>query len=62
MVFDSGQMIASYLRLTPGNPQVHFPHLFLIDRDGYIRNDFGADDEKALSADALSGEIEKLVK
>src|SRR5579871_3390094 len=41
IVFDSGQVIASYLDVTPANPQVHFPHLFVIDGKGMIRNDYG---------------------
>jgi peroxiredoxin len=62
VVFDSGQMIASYLRVTPANPQIHFPHLFLIDKDGYIRNDFDGTDDKAMTLDGLSAEIEKLLR
>ena len=62
IVFDSGQMIASYLRVTPSNPQIHFPHLFLIDGDGMIRNDFEGTDEKAMSFDGLTAEIDKLLK
>jgi len=62
IVFDSGQMITSYLRVTPSNPQVHFPHLFLIDKDGYIRNDLDGTDEKAVTADGISAEIDKLLK
>jgi peroxiredoxin len=60
MVFDSGQMIASYLEVTPSNPQVHFPHLFVIDKNGMIRNDFDGTDDKLLTAEALSAEIDKL--
>jgi peroxiredoxin len=30
IVFDSGQVIASYMKVTPANPQIHFPHLFLL--------------------------------
>lgn len=62
MVFDSGQMIASYLKVTPENPEVHFPHLFLIDGNGTIRNDFEGTDEKALTPEGISSEIDKLLK
>ena len=55
-------MITSYLRVTPSNPQVHFPHLFLIDGDGMIRNDFDGTEDKTMTLDGLSGEIEKLMK
>lgn len=61
MVFDSGQVIASYLEVTPSNPQVHFPHLFVIDKNGMIKNDFDGTDDKFLTADALSVEIAKLL-
>ena len=62
MVFDSGQVIASYLKVTPANPQVHFPHLFVIDKAGTIRSDFDGADDQALSVASLSGEIDKLLK
>lgn len=62
IVFDSGQMIASYLRVTPSNPEIHFPHLFLIDKDGYIRNDFDGTDEKLMTLEGLSAEIDRLLK
>jgi peroxiredoxin len=62
IVFDSGQMITSYLRVTPTNPQVHFPHLFLIDKEGTIRNDFDGTEDKAMTMEGLSPEIDKLLK
>ena len=49
LVFDSGQMIMSYLKVTPQNPRIHFPHLFLIDPDGIIRNDYDETDGKLLT-------------
>lgn len=61
-VFDSGQMIASYLKVTPMHPQVHFPHLFVIDPEGMIRNDFEGQDEEGLSFNGMSVEIDKLLK
>jgi len=62
IVFDSGQMIQSYLKVTPSNPQVHFPHLFVIDKNGMIRNDFEGTGDKSLTVDGLSAEVEKLLK
>jgi peroxiredoxin len=62
VVFDSGQVLMSYLRVTPVNPQVHFPHLFLIDKEGVIRNDFEGTDDQYLSLEGLSKEIDSLVK
>lgn len=43
MLFDCGQMIASYLNITPANPSIHFPHLIVIDKNGMIRKDLGDD-------------------
>jgi peroxiredoxin len=62
LVFDMGQMIASYLKVTPSSPGVHFPHLFVIDGSGAIRNDFGAEDGEALTAARLAAEIDELSK
>jgi peroxiredoxin len=58
MLFDSGQVMVSYLKVTPANPKVNFPHLFIVDGNGTIRYDFeGAEDLPAISA-----EIDKLLK
>jgi len=62
VVFDSGQVLMSYLKVTPMNPQIHFPHLFLIDKEGVIRNDFEGTDDQYLSLEGLSKEIDKLVQ
>ncbi|MGA2715315.1 MAG: TlpA disulfide reductase family protein [Bryobacteraceae bacterium] len=62
MVFDSGQVMISYLKVTPVNPKVEFPHVFLIDGKGTIRNDFGPAEEAALNVAGLSAEIDKLLK
>jgi len=62
IVFDSGQMIMSYLKVTPDNPQIHFPHLFVIDPEGYIKNDFDANDGALETFDGLSAVIDKLLK
>ena len=59
IVFDSGQMIASYLEVTPSNPRVEFPHLFVIDGAGMIRSDFGESDGNSLTADGISAAIDK---
>lgn len=61
MLFDSGQVMMSYLKVTPANPRVEFPHVFLIDGKGTIRNDFGATEEAALTLAGLSAEINKLL-
>ncbi|MCS7027026.1 MAG: TlpA family protein disulfide reductase [Bryobacteraceae bacterium] len=63
VLFDCGQMTASYLRITPQNPKVHFPHLFLIDSEGFIRNDYGHSDLQgaAVNARTLAAEIERIL-
>ncbi len=40
VLFDQGQVMASYLKLTPKNSNIGLPHLFLIDANGTIRNDW----------------------
>src|SRR5271155_3645561 len=45
VVCDMGQMTASYFKATPSTmQQIQVPHLFLIDKRGIIRNDFGYDE------------------
>ena len=41
ILFDCGQVAASYLRVTPKNPRINVPHVFLIDSNGWIVNDWG---------------------
>jgi peroxiredoxin len=41
VLFDCGQMAASYLKITPERPKFSVPHLFVIDRNGVIAEDYG---------------------
>lgn len=41
ILFDCGQMAASYLKVTPQNPSFEVPHFFVIDQKGMIREDYG---------------------
>jgi peroxiredoxin len=61
MLLDSGQVMMSYLKVSPAHPDVHFPHLFLIDGSGMIRNDFEGTEDKFLTVEGLSKEIDKLL-
>jgi len=41
LLFDCSQVAGSYMKATPQKPSFDIPHLFLIDQNGFIRNDFG---------------------
>lgn len=64
ILFDSGQVMASYLKITPQNPTVRFPHAFLIDGNGWIKNDFeySAATDNFFVGNGLSAELEKMIK
>lgn len=64
ILFDCGQMTASYLNVTPANPQIEIPHLFLIDGDGIIRNDWSYSllTREIFESDGLFAEVGKLMK
>ena len=65
VLFDMGQMTISYFNARPGQGQIQVPHLFLIDKEGMIRNDFAYDDEKTrpvFEGPGLYPEIDKLLK
>ena len=64
VLYDMGQMIASYLKLTPRNTTVALPHLFLIDAKGMIRNDWeykGGNEKYFEQLDPLLNEVTPLV-
>lgn len=64
ILFDCGQMTASYLNITPQNPTVKFPHLFLIDANGTIRQDFDSNDaaKGRVNAKTVAAELDKLLQ
>ena len=41
VLFDCGQMASSYFKATPQNPNFSVPHLFIIDAQGMIQDDYG---------------------
>ena len=63
VLFDCGQVSASYLKVTPAKPTVNIPHVFLIDAQGMIRNDFGYefDTKNIFESDGLNVEIDRLL-
>ena len=63
ILFDSGQVMMSWLQMKPtGNMNIHFPHIFVVDRFGAIRNDFDGAETSSLTVGGLSAEIDKLLK
>jgi len=65
IICDQGQMTASYFNARPGS-MAHFdaPHLFIIDQQGMIRNDFAYDEANrpVFEGPGLIKEIDKLIK
>ena len=63
VLFDCGQVSVSYLKVSPANPKVDVPHVFLIDGRGMIRNDFGyaLETKNIFEGDGLNAEIDRLL-
>jgi peroxiredoxin len=61
ILFDCGQVAYSYLK--PTSPTITIPHVFLIDAEGMIRNDFafGNDTLEIFQGKGLFAEIDKLL-
>jgi peroxiredoxin len=62
ILFDCGQVAYSYLK--PSSPTITIPHVFLIDGEGMIRNDFafGNDTLEVFQGKGLFAEIDKLLR
>jgi peroxiredoxin len=41
VLFDCGQVAAAYYKASPSNPSISFPHLFVVDPQGRIVQDWG---------------------
>jgi peroxiredoxin len=62
VLFDCGQVTASYTGATARNPTVHLPQLYIIDADGFIRSHSGADGNPGeLLSKSIAGVIEELL-
>jgi peroxiredoxin len=62
VLFDCGQATAALLEITPAQPTVTFPHLFLIDAKGMIRDDYDwTADEQTLTGKGLTDRIDELL-
>ncbi len=63
ILFDCGQVTASYVKILPDNPVVHFPQLFVVDREGMIRTQAGADGNPTeMESNALIAQVEQLLQ
>jgi thiol-disulfide isomerase/thioredoxin len=65
VVCDMGQMTASYFMATPATmSKIGVPHLFLIDKQGMIRNDYTYEEDtrNIFEGQGLVAEIDKLLK
>lgn len=63
IVFDCGQASAIYMMATPQRPSITLPHLFIIDQQGTIREDYSHSDatKTIFEGDALFPVIDKLL-
>ena len=59
MMFDTGQMMFSYVR----SGQITFPHIYLIDGNGDIRSDYtyGLTTRDVFEGKALFGELDRML-
>lgn len=64
VVCDMGQMTISYFNAKPGQGHVEVPHLFLIDKQGMIKNDWDYNDNTrpVFEGPGLITEVDKLLK
>ncbi|MGI8428186.1 MAG: TlpA family protein disulfide reductase [Solirubrobacteraceae bacterium] len=64
IVCDMGQMTVSYLNAKPGQAHLDVPHLFIVDQNGIIRDDFSYNDKdrEVFEGPALIAKIDKLLK
>ncbi len=63
ILFDFGTTAANYMQVTPQNPSIDLPHLFLVDASGRIVEDFGWNEanKKYLEGDALFAILDKML-
>ncbi len=63
ILFDCGQVAAAFLKVTPKNPTINLPHVFLVDSQGIIRNDFAYSllTRDIFEGDGLFRELDRLL-
>jgi len=64
IVCDQGQMTISYFNARPDQAKIAVPHLFMIDKQGMIRDDWAYDENSrgVFEGPGLIAEVEKLLK
>lgn len=62
ILLDCGQVVASYLQLSPQRPSLVVPHLIVIDKAGMIRRDMSEGTQGGLSLQAITSTVDPLVK
>ena len=63
ILFDCRQVAMSYMKLTPQKPTFDVPHVFVIDKNGWIRQDYGYDllNRGIFEGEGLFSVIEKYI-
>jgi peroxiredoxin len=63
ILFDCGQVVYSYVRPNPLNPRVDLPHLYIVDREGFIAKDlvFGPETEEVFRGQGLFTELDRML-
>ena len=59
VLYDCSQVMISYLKLTPQNPSVHLPTIYVIDRNGMIRSELKGEEA---TATAVLGAVEAAIQ
>jgi peroxiredoxin len=60
ILFDCGQVAASYLKVSPARPRIELPHVFVIDGTGQIREDWGSENTMQ-TLEELSAVVDRLL-
>lgn len=63
VLIDCGQVTGSYARVTPQNPQIHFPHVTIVDGNGMVRHDvaFAPGNDAKFTEGALAAALDPLM-
>lgn len=61
VLFDQGQMAASYFNASPAKPSFDVPHVFIINPRGMIVRDFGHDDEGMVDGTRIEKDLAVLL-